>query len=57
MGEPSGARADDANTIRTQAAPDLIGAYYASASGWEVVGYSTFPGRCGDLSRYTAPEP
>jgi hypothetical protein len=38
---------------RTLAVPDLIGGYYASPAGWAVVHYETFPGRCGDLSRYT----
>jgi hypothetical protein len=37
---------------RTLAVPDLIGGYYASPTGWAVVRYETFPGRCGDLSRY-----
>jgi hypothetical protein len=38
-------------------APDLIGAYYASAPGWRVLGYASVPGQCGDLERYTVPEP
>jgi hypothetical protein len=51
-------RADDAaRTVRTQVAPDLIAGYYGSPAGWAVVGYGVFPGRCGDLSRYTRPEP
>jgi hypothetical protein len=44
-------RAEDPAVVR-----DLVGAYYASPSGWALVGYDTFPGRCGDLSRYTRPE-
>lgn len=46
----------DMRALRTQAIPDLIRGYYASAAGWAVVGYGTFPGRCGDLARYTRPE-
>ncbi len=42
--------------VRTRAVPDLIGGYYASPAGWAVVGYGAFPGRCGDLARYTSPE-
>lgn len=42
--------------LRTRIAPDLIRGYYASAAGWAVVGYQTFPGRCGELTRYTRPE-
>jgi hypothetical protein len=42
--------------IRALAVPDLIGGYYRSAAGWAVVGYSTFPGRCSYLTRYTRPE-
>ncbi len=38
------------------AVPDLIRGYYGSGAGWELVGYTTFPGRCGDLLRYTRPE-
>lgn len=43
-------------TLRTRTVPDLIRGYYASPAGWAVVGYDTFPGRCGDLIRYTLPE-
>ena len=42
--------------IRAIALPDLIEGYYRSAAGWAVVGYSVFPGRCGDLKRYTRAE-
>jgi len=45
-----------AHSVRTRVAPDLIGGYYRSAAGWAVVGYGAFPGRCGDLVRYTRPE-
>lgn len=47
----------DRLAVRVLAVPDLIHAYYASASGWAVVGYSVFPGRPSDLRRYTRPEP
>jgi hypothetical protein len=43
-------------TIRTRVAKDLIGGYYGSSAGWAVVGYQTFPGRCGDVRRYTRAE-
>jgi len=42
--------------VRALAVPDLIAAYYRSAAGWAVVGYETFPGRCGSLGRYTRAE-
>lgn len=48
---------DAAQMVRTRVAPDLIAGYYASSMGWAVVGYGVFPGRCGDLVRYTRPEP
>lgn len=48
--------ADDALFIRTSLGPELIVAYWRSAAGWAAVGYQTFPGRCGDLVRYTRPE-
>ena len=43
--------------LRTLVVPDLIEGYYRSAAGWAVVGYATFPGRCGDMLRYAGPEP
>jgi hypothetical protein len=46
----------DTLAVRTRAVPDLIGAYYRSPAGWAVVGYDGFPGKCGDLARYTGPE-
>ena len=55
-GEQLGAWPEEAREVRTRAAPDLIGGYYGSPAGWAVVGYDAFPGRCGDLSRYTSPE-
>lgn len=42
--------------VRALAVPDLIKSYYRSAAGWAVVGYEAFPGRCGDLNRYTRAE-
>jgi len=43
-------------TVRTLAVPDLLAGYYRSPAGWAVVGYESFPGRCGELSRYVRPE-
>ncbi len=48
--------ADDVRAVRTRALRDLIADYYNSPAGWAVVGYDVFPGRCGDLGRYTRPE-
>ena len=42
-----------ARTVRTQVVGDLIGGYYGSPAGWAVVAYESYPGRCGDLERYT----
>jgi hypothetical protein len=42
--------------VRALAVPDLIGGYYSSPAGWATVGYGAFPGRCGELSRYTKAE-
>jgi hypothetical protein len=47
---------EDVRAVRTQVVPDLIRGYYGSPAGWAVVGYDTFPGRCGNLARYTGPE-
>jgi len=47
---------DDTRAVRTRAVPDLVGGYYGSPVGWAVVGYDAFPGRCGDLARYTRAE-
>ena len=55
-GENLGAFPDAAREVRMRAVPDLIGGYYASPAGWAAVGYDTFPGRCGDLARYTSPD-
>jgi hypothetical protein len=54
--ENLGPFAEDIRVLRRRAAPDLIGGYYGSPAGWAVVGYEVFPGRCGDLTRYTRPE-
>lgn len=55
--ESAGAILDDARDVRTRVVPDLIGACWRSPAGWDAVGYTAFPGRCGDLTRYTRPEP
>jgi hypothetical protein len=43
-------------TIQLRVVPDVIRSYYGSPAGWAVVGYPTFPGRCGNLTRYTRAE-
>jgi hypothetical protein len=48
---------EDMRTVRTRALRDLIADYYGSPAGWAAVGYGVFPGRCGDLVRYTLSEP
>jgi hypothetical protein len=48
--------AEDIRVVRIRAVRDLIADYYNSPAGWAVVGYDIFPGRCGDLGRYTRPE-
>ena len=55
-GEDLGPFAEEVRALRTRAVGDLIEGYYRSPAGWAVVGYATFPGRCGDLTRYTRPE-
>ena len=55
--ENLGAFPEEVRAVRTRAVPDLIGGYYGSPAGWAVVRYGAFPGRCGDLARYTSPEP
>ncbi len=42
--------------LRMRVVPDLIRGYYRSPAGWAAVGYDSFPGRCGELTRYTRPE-
>lgn len=46
----------EALAVRVLAVPDLIGGYYLSPAGWAAVGYEAFPGRCGNLTRYTSAE-
>ena len=48
--------ADEMRALRMRVVPDLIRGYYGSPAGWAAVGYETFPGRCGDLTRYTRRE-
>ncbi len=55
-GEHLDALPEEMRALRTRAVPDLIGGYYGSPAGWAIVGYDAFPGRCGDLTRYTSPE-
>ena len=57
QGDDIGPLPGEIHTVRILVVPDLIRGYYVSAAGWAVVGYETFPGRCGDLSRYTRAEP
>jgi hypothetical protein len=47
---------EEMRALRTRVVPDLIRGYYGSPAGWAAVGYDQFPGRCGDLARYTHPE-
>jgi hypothetical protein len=54
--EDPGAFGAEVLAIRTRTVPDLIDAYWSSPAGWAAVGYAAFPGRCGDLVRYTRPE-
>ena len=54
--ESLGAFAEQRRAVRTRTVPDLLAGYYASEAGWAAVGYTAFPGRCGDLARYTRPE-
>jgi hypothetical protein len=55
--EAPGSSPDEVQPDRKQVVEDLISGYYASPAGWALVGYQTFPGRCGDLTRYTRAEP
>lgn len=54
--EDLGPFAEQVRAVRKRAVPDLIEGYYRSPAGWAVIGYTVFPGRCGDLMRYTRPE-
>jgi len=55
-GEDLGEFSSELRTLRTRVVPELIRGYYGSPAGWAAVGYQTFPGRCGDLTRYTRAE-
>ena len=55
-GDDLGPFADATRAVQTRARRDLIADYYNSPAGWAAVGYDVFPGRCGDLERYTRPE-
>jgi hypothetical protein len=57
MDEAVGPFAEEMQDIRKRAVEDLVGGYYGSPAGWAIVGYQTFPGSCGDLTRYTRAEP
>jgi hypothetical protein len=50
------ARGDAGSRALVIAARDLIAGYYRSPAGWAAVGAGAYPGRCGDLDRYTRPE-
>jgi hypothetical protein len=54
--EDLGPLREEIRLLRRRAVPDLIRGYYSSPVGWAVVGYQSFPGRCGDLTRYTSSE-
>ncbi len=54
--ETPGPLSSEMQAVRKQVVEDLIGGYYSSPAGWAIVGYQTFPGRCGDLTRYTRAE-
>ena len=55
-GEQDSRSGEETLVVRTRVIPDLIEGYWSSPAGWAAVGYTTFPGRCGDLTRYTRPE-
>jgi hypothetical protein len=55
-GEEFGPLPAEILSIQLRVVPYLIRSYYGSPAGWAVVGYQTFPGRCGDLTRYTRAE-
>lgn len=54
--EDIGALGPEAAAVRRKVVPDLINGYWRSPAGWAAVGYEIFPGRCGDLARYTRSE-
>jgi hypothetical protein len=51
-----GPYADDMRRVRLAVLRMLIADYYSSSAGWAIVGYTTFPGICGNLERYTRAE-
>jgi len=53
---PADTVSEETGAVRTRVVPDLIAAYWGSPAGWAAVGYEAFPGRCGDLTRYTRPD-
>jgi hypothetical protein len=55
--ESDGRISAEARDVRTRIVPELIGVCWRSPAGWDAVGYAQFPGRCGDLRRYTRAEP
>jgi len=54
--EDTGPLRDAIAAVRIRVRPDLIAGYWASPIGWAAVGYDAFPGRCGNLERYTRSE-
>jgi hypothetical protein len=46
----------EAQIVRSRVVPALIEGYWSSPAGWAAIGYRTFPGRCGDLTRYAHSE-
>lgn len=50
---PPGDFSEERRAVRTRAVPALVAAYWRSPAGWAAVDYDAFPGRCGDLTRYT----
>jgi hypothetical protein len=56
VGQDPEAIAAEARMVRSRVVPALIEGYWSSPAGWAAVGYQIFPGRCGELVRYTRPE-
>ena len=54
--EGDGGISEEAREVRTRIVPELIAVCWRSPAGWDAVGYSAFPGRCGDITRYTRPD-
>lgn len=55
-GDDTGPFAAQAPMVRSRIAPLLIEGFWSSPAGWGAVGYHQFPGRCGELTRYTRRE-